>query len=149
MVIIKIFIGADHQGEKCKEKVIEYLKNNEIDVYDTGLKNNPLDDYPDFAFAVCDNVLKNNGLGILICGTGIGMSIAANKVKGILCARVVNENDAFTCKNHNGANVISFGCNIDFEEIKKIVDAFIATKSPTNERHLRRIDKVIKKEQEA
>ena len=70
------------------------------------------------------------------------MSIAANKVKGIRCARVFDENDAFTAKNHNGANVIAFGINLSLEEIYKIIDTFIATKSPCEERHLRRIEKI-------
>ena len=70
------------------------------------------------------------------------MSIAANKVKGIRCARVFDENDAFTAKNHNGANVIAFGINLNLETIFKIIDTFIATKNPCEERHLRRIEKV-------
>lgn len=146
MIIIKVFLGVDHQGDKYKKEIIDYLKSNGIDVIDTNLPNDPSDDYPDFAFKVCQNVLDNNGLGILVCGTGIGMSIAANKIKGIRCARVVNENDAFTAKNHNGANVIAFGVSIDIEEVKKIIDTFIVTKNPNEERHLRRIEKIINQE---
>lgn len=146
MIKIKIFLGVDHQGAKFKEEIFEYLNSNGIEVEDTMIQNEALDDYPDFAFEVCDKVLNHNGLGILVCGNGIGMSIAANKVKGIRCARVVNENDAFAAKNHNGANVIAFGTDIDIEDIKKIIDTFIATKSPTEERHLRRIEKIINKE---
>ena len=70
------------------------------------------------------------------------MSIAANKVKGIRCARVFDENDAFTAKNHNGANIIAFGINLSLEEVYKIIDTFIATKNPSEDRHLRRITKV-------
>ena len=70
------------------------------------------------------------------------MSIAANKIKGIRCARVVNSDDAFTAKNHNGANVIAFSSNIDLEEIYKILDNFIMTKEPDEERHLRRLEKI-------
>ena len=70
------------------------------------------------------------------------MSIAANKVKGIRCARVFDENDAFTAKNHNGANVIAIGINLNIEEVYKIIDTFIATKAPNEERHLRRIEKI-------
>lgn len=139
---MKIFIGADHQGIKCKETLIKYLKKNDIDVEDSSIPNNPLDDYPDFANDVCQKVLKNDGLGILICKTGIGMSIAANKIKGIYCAKVANENEAFLCKNHNGANVISLDAFIDSAVIEKIVDVFITTKNPTDERHLRRIAKI-------
>ena len=144
MIKIKIFLGVDHQGAKYKDDIITYLKSNGIDVEASELKNNATDDYPDFAYDICKKVIQENALGILVCGSGIGMSIAANKVKGIRCARVFDENDAFTAKNHNGANVISFGVNIDLDTIYKIIDTFIATKSPCEERHLRRIDKVKK-----
>lgn len=142
MIIIKVFIGVDHQGVKYKDNIFEYLKSNGIDVSCIDLTNNPLDDYPDFAYLTCKKVLENNGLGILVCGSGIGMSITANKMKGIRCARVFDENDAFTAKNHNGANVIAFGVNLDIDEIYKIIDTFIATKNPCEERHLRRIEKI-------
>ena len=118
------------------------MKSNGIAAYSVDLTNNPTDDYPDFAYLTCQKVLENNALGILVCGSGIGMSIAANKVKGIRCARVFDENDAFTAKNHNGANVIAIGINLKIEDIYKIVDTFIATKSPSEERHLRRIEKI-------
>ena len=144
MIKIKIFLGVDHQGAKYKDDIITYLKSNGIDVEASELKNNATDDYPDFAYDICKKVIQENALGILVCGSGIGMSIAANKVNGIRCARVFDENDAFTAKNHNGANVISFGVNIDLDTIYKIIDTFIATKSPCEERHLRRIDKVKK-----
>ena len=144
MIYIKIFLGVDHQGLKCKDKILEYVKSNGFDIEAIDLENNEMDDYPDFAYRVCMKVLENDGLGILVCGSGIGMSIAANKVKGIKCARVVDENDAFTSKNHNGANVIAFSANIPFETIEKIIDNFLVTKSPNEERHLRRIEKVNK-----
>ena len=139
---MKIFLGVDHQGVKYKNDIINYLKSNGITVEVSQVKNNPTDDYTDFALDVCKKVLKENGLGILVCGSGIGMSIAANKVNGIRCARVFDENDAFTAKNHNGANVIAFGINLNLETIFKIIDTFIATKNPCEERHLRRIEKV-------
>lgn len=144
MIKIKIFLGVDHQGVKYKDDIIAYLKSNGIAVEVSALENNPTDDYTDFALDVCKKVLSENGLGILVCGSGIGMSIAANKVKGIRCARVFDENDAFTAKNHNGANVIAFGINLSLDTIYKIIDTFIATKSPSEERHLRRIAKIDK-----
>ena len=144
MIKIKIFLGVDHQGVKYKDDIIAYLKSNGIAVEVSPIKNNPTDDYTDFALDVCKKVLSENGLGILVCGSGIGMSIAANKVKRIRCARVFDENDAFTAKNHNGANVIAFGINLSLDTIYKIIDTFIATKSPSEERHLRRIAKIDK-----
>ena len=141
---MKVYIGCDHKGVECKEKIINYLKSNDIKVYDTLKKNEEYDDYPDFAVEVCQSVLncKENALGILICNTGIGMSIVANKINGIYCARIVNENEAFLAKDHNGANVIAISAMLPMEKVEKIVDTFIATKFPTEERHLRRINKV-------
>ncbi len=144
---MKVFIASDHRGLIAKEEVSKYLKENNIEVLEIGLENNEFDDYPDFAFKLGRLVNENEGsLGILICGNGIGMSIAANKIKGIRCARVVDKDDAFKAKNHNGANVIAIGENLDINNIYEIVDAFILTKPATEERHLKRIDKIIKYE---
>lgn len=148
MITIKIFLGYDHQGVKCKDDIINYLNEFGYIVETPDIINNDNDDYPDFAKWVCEHVLKEHSLGILVCGSGIGMSIVANKFKGIRCARVVDSNDAFTAKNHNGANVIAFSSNIPTEEIHNIIDNFIMTKEPSEERHLRRIEKINKIESE-
>lgn len=148
MITIKIFLGFDHQGVKCKDEIINYLNEFGYEVLTPDIPNNDQDDYPDFAKWVCEKVLNEHSLGILVCGSGIGMSIAANKIRGIRCARVVDGNDAFTAKNHNGANVIAFSSNIKAEEIHNILDNFIMTKEPSEERHLRRIEKVNKIERE-
>ncbi len=93
---MKVYIGTDHRGVETQNKIVNYLKDLGIDINISKLKHNDNDDYPDFAFDVCKRVVDNkNSLGILICGTGIGMSIAANKVKGIRAARCVNTDDAF------------------------------------------------------
>ena len=145
---MKIYIGADHRGVQLKNKIIEYLKEENFDVEESTIQNNELDDYPDFACDIARKVINNkNSLGILICGNGIGISIAANKVRGIRCARVVNSDDAFKAKNHNGANMIAFG-GIDENNAKEIVDMFISTKPASEERHLKRINKIEKIEQE-
>ena len=147
MIKIKVFIGVDHNGVKLKELITKYLTDNGIENELVSINNTPDDDYPDIAYDVCMKVLKENGLGILVCGTGIGMSIAANKIKGIKCARVVDEEDAITAKNHNGANVIAFSGKLKVSNIKKIIDAFILTKNPSEERHIRRINKIDKIEE--
>lgn len=140
---MQIFIGADHRGVELENSIYEHLKKEGFDVYKSKLINSNDDDYPDFAFDVCKNVLKDKeNLGILICGNGIGISIAANKVKNIRCARITSEEDAHHAKNHNGANVIAFG-GIPSQEAIKIVDTFIETPVVTEERHLRRIQKII------
>ena len=144
---MKIYISADHKGVELKNEVINYLTNNGITVIDIGLANYDLDDYPDFAFAVCDKVVKDDdSLGILICGNGIGMSIAANKVDGIRAARAVSVDDAFKAKNHNGANVLALSSEVDLATTKEIVDTFIITKTATDERFRRRIEKIEKYE---
>jgi len=146
---MKIYIGGDHQGEKMAKIILEKLKKEGYNVEYTKIKNQATDDYPDFAFDVCKNVLKEKeNRGILLCGNGIGISIAANKVIGIRCARVLNEEDAHHARNHNGANVIALG-GLNEEESLKIVKTFLETAEPTEERHLRRIEKIIKYEQGA
>ena len=144
---MQIFIGSDHRGVSLKQEIIKNLKEDGFNIEDTKLQNNELDDYPDFAFEVGKNVIKNEkALGILICGNGIGISIAANKVKGIRCARVLNEEDVFKAKNHNGANIIALPGDLSIDKAMEIVNVFISTKSASEERHLKRINKIIKYE---
>ena len=142
---MRIIIGSDHRGVELKNQIIANLKNDGFEVVESSVKNNENDDYPDFAFDVANKV-KNDDLGILICGNGIGISIAANKVKGIRCARVVDVDDVFKAKTHNGANIIAFGANNDIDKVMEMVNVFIVTKYPTEERHLKRIEKIIKYE---
>ncbi len=149
--ILKIYIGCDHRGVLLKNKIIKYLKENGINVEDIGIPNDPLDDYPKFAFKLGEMVGQNKGsLGILICGSGVGMSIAANKVKGIRCVRAVSVDDAFKGKNHNGANVIAIGSEAtpDFNLVKNMIDTFINTKAPNEERHLKRVNAIERYEDE-
>jgi ribose 5-phosphate isomerase B len=141
-----IYVATDHTGVKVKEEVIKYLESNGIEAKDIGLPNHDTDDYTDFAFELGRLVIQDKALGILICGNGIGMSIAANKVKGIRAARVCSVDDACKAKNHNGANVITFGANLDMDLIKEIIDSFIGTKGPDEERHMRRVAKIEKYE---
>ena len=142
-----IYIAADHQGVELKNTLIEYLNTNGLNVKEIDMENSELDDYPDFAFKLCELVRDNkNSLGVLICGNGVGMAIAANKVTGIRCVRAVNSDDAFKGKNHNGANVLAIGANLGIETIKEIVDTFISTKPASLERYLNRINKIIRYE---
>ncbi len=144
----KIFIGSDHTGTKMVEELIQYIKSKNIEVEKSKLENNPLDDYPDFAFEIGEKVVEFGAQGILICGNGIGISIAANKVNGVRCARVLTEDDAFKCKNHNGANIIALSAGTDIELTKKIVDTFLNTERPKEERHINRVNKIFSYEQE-
>lgn len=141
---MKIFIGCDHRGVNLKKEIITRLHEDGIDLIDTVLPNSDDDAYPDFAFEVGENVVKNPGsLGILICGNGIGISIAANKVKGIICARALTTDDAFKSKNHNGANVIALSSEVDIDTTMQIINVFITTKPASEERHLKRINKIL------
>lgn len=139
-----IYIAADHLGVEVKNSLIEHLNINGLNVQEISIENEDFDDYPDFAFKLCKMVKEDiNSLGILICGNGVGMSIAANKVKGIRCVRAVTSDDAFKGKHHNGANVLAIGANLGIDLAKEIVDTFITTKPATLDRYLRRIEKII------
>ncbi len=143
---MKIYIGCDHRGLDLKIKLTNYLKENNLNVIDIGLENSEADDYPEFAFKLGEMVRDTDkALGILICGSGVGMSIAANKVKGIRCVRAVSVDDAFKGKNHNGANVIALGSEVttDFNLVKEMVDTFITTALPSEERHLNRVKTIL------
>lgn len=147
---MKIYIGCDHRGINLKKKLISYLIDNGIDIEDIGIPNTESDDYPIFALKLGEMVRDTvNSLGILICGSGVGMSIAANKVKGIRCVRALSVDDAFKGKNHNGANVIALGADIttDFNQVTEIIDTFINTKNPSEDRHLNRVKAITEYEE--
>ncbi len=142
---MKIYIGSDHRGVDLKLRLTDYLKENGLEVEDIGIPNNKQDDYPEFAFKLGEMVRgEDNSLGVLICGSGIGMSIAANKVKGIRCVRAVSVDDAFKGKNHNGCNVIAIGSEVttDFNLVCEMVDTFINTKTASEERHVKRVEAI-------
>jgi len=138
---MKIYIACDHQGVNLKKYLLENIKGYEI--LSPSIENTPKDDYPDFAFALTNLMDKKKDLGILICGTGIGISIAANKVKGVRAARCVSIEDAKLSKQHNHANVICIPASLSNEDALNIINAFLETPYDNDERHLRRISKII------
>lgn len=144
---MKIFIGADHGGKDLKEALIKDLTDKGHEVLDMYIKNeSEVDDYPDTAYLVCKGVMDNDGsLGIVICRDGIGMSIAANKYKGIRCARILNEKDATKARAHSAANVIALGSEnyLSAEDTIKMVEIFVNSPLPTEERRIRRINKIM------
>ncbi len=136
-----IGIGNDHRGYELKNKLIEYLQEKNYNVKDLGSKTTESTDYPIYAFKVGEAVInKEIDLGILICRTGIGMSIACNKVKGVRCGKVDSVEDARLCKIDNNCNVMSVSYEKTFDELKKIIDTFIETEFTNEERHLRRVN---------
>ncbi|HEY8405585.1 MAG TPA: ribose 5-phosphate isomerase B [Acholeplasma sp.] len=145
---MKIALGSDHAGLELKNALVEYLSSKGYEVTDYGTKSVDRVDYPDYATLVSKKVASHEeDLGILVCGTGIGMSIAANKVKGIRAALVFNELTARLAREHNHANVIAIGGRTTLtEEAKRIVDAFLSAYEEP--RHQVRIDKIAKIEEE-
>ena len=144
---MKIAIGSDHRGYELKEKLIPYLKKKGYEVLDLGTDSEKSVDYSDFGIAVGEKVRdKEADFGIVVCGTGIGISIAANKVKGIRCARITNAKDAKETRIHNNANVIALNESMFLFEAKDIVDAFLTTEYVPNERFERRINKMLEYE---
>jgi ribose 5-phosphate isomerase B len=142
-----IVIGSDHTGIKLKEDIIKYLKEIKMQVEDvTDYKNQEGDDYPDIAKVICQNVLKNkNNLGIAICGTGIGISIACNKFNRIRAALCVDSHMAKMSRNHNNSNVLCLGAMLpyakDFENVKEILNEYL-NNDFEGDRHNRRIEKI-------
>lgn len=141
MKIEKIVIGSDHAGYDLKLKVIEKLENKGIMVKDVGTYSTDSCDYPTYADAVCKAIqLGEFEMGILICGTGIGMSIAANKHAGIRAACCSDIYSAKLTRQHNNANVLCFGARVIGDEIAyELVDTFLNTDFLGGERHLRRV----------
>ena len=146
----KITIGSDHAGYELKLKVIAHLKERGIEAIDVGTYSTDSCDYPDFAHAVCKNVQEGvTELGILVCGTGIGMSMAANKHKGIRAAACSDTFSARLTRMHNDANVLCFGERVVGMGLAcDLVDAFIDAEFEGG-KHARRVDMItaIEKEQ--
>ncbi len=139
---MKLAIATDHNGVNEKKEIMKAIP--EIEWLDKSPNNYDTDDYPDFAFAVCEAVNnKEADLGVLMCGTGIGMSIAANKVKGIICGHCSNVEQAHLTREHNHANVIALSYKQDLNELIEMIKEFIATKPSEEERHCRRVNKIL------
>src|SRR5574344_66483 len=146
---MRIAIATDHNGVEQKKELITYLEGLDYKIVDLSPNNTPVDDYPDYAKKVCDYVVNNEAdYGILMCGTGIGMSIAANKVHGIRAAKVSNTNEAFLTRNDNDANVLTMSYREPLEDIKNISKVFLETPYSNEERHTRRIKKVMEMDNE-
>ena len=146
--MIKLGIASDHRGYILKEQIIDRLMNK-YDITDCGTTSTESVDYPDFAFKL-GNLVKDKEVdfGVAICGSGIGISIACNKVKNVRCAKVSNEEEAKVTRNDNDANIVAFSANISLDDALKIIDAFINTPFSKEERHQKRIDKITRYEEE-
>jgi ribose 5-phosphate isomerase B len=145
----KIVIGNDHGAVELKFRIIEYLKRQGFEIANMGIDSENSVDYPDIAEKTCKEYLRGGyDFGIVSCGTGIGISISANKIKGIRCAVVHDLYTAEMAKAHNNANFLAFGGRVQYScTVEEMIDKFIATKFIGEERHARRVDKIMKIEE--
>ena len=147
---MRIALGSDHAGYGLKEKLKSYLVGRGYSVDDCGTNSTDSCDYPDFAHAVATRVAGQRAeRGILVCGTGIGMAISANKTAGVRAANITSEVEAQLSREHNDLNVLALGARLLGEEqAKKVVDVWLAT-AFAGGRHQRRVDKITELEKEA
>jgi ribose 5-phosphate isomerase B len=143
MTSMKIALGADHAGFELKEKIKAYLAQKGIAVEDHGTHSSDSVDYPDYARTVGEEVVaKHADFGILVCGAGIGMSIAANKVPGVRAANIHSEVEAKLSREHNNANILALGGRLlDEKTALQIVDCWLSTPFAGG-RHERRVEKI-------
>lgn len=141
---MKISIASDHAGFEQKQLLVEYLQSKGHEVIDRGPADDNRVDYPDFAQVVAADVVNGTvERGVLVCGTGIGMAIAANKINGVRAANIVSPAFAALCREHNDANVITLsGRFVDPSANKEILDTFLSTEFGGG-RHAGRVEKIM------
>lgn len=139
-----IAVGCDHGGFEYKQMIIQHLEDRQFEVKDFGTYTPDSCDYPDYAKPVAQAVLSGEcEFGILICGTGIGMSMTANKIPGIRAALVGDSFSAQATREHNNANILCMGARvISAAKALEITDIFLDTPFSNDERHIRRISKI-------
>ncbi len=145
-----IYISCDHGGIQLKNAVAEMLRADGADVTDLGTYSAESVDYPDYGFAVAERVAQSGGKdkGIVICKSGVGMSMCANKVKGVRCALCFNAEMGRLCREHNNANVLALGAgNTDIATALDIVKAFLSTEFAGG-RHADRVEKIVRYEEQ-
>lgn len=141
-----VFIATDHRGFELKNKLVEYLQEKNIRIEDFGnYQFDPLDDHPDFAQKVAQAVQQNaqENLGIVICGSGIGVSIAVNRFKHIRCGVALNEEQVQHGRENDHTNILAIASDYtNFETAKKYVDIFLMSRPKRDEKYIRREDKL-------
>ncbi len=140
---MKIALGADHRGYKVKEKIKNHLESKEYEIEDFGTNSEESVDYTDFAIKVGESVAKkNSNRGILVCWTGIGMCIAANKVKGVRAASCLSKEAAQLTRQHNDSNVLCISAKFTpNDQLLEIVDTWLETEFEGG-RHIPRVKKI-------
>ena len=143
---MKLFIGADHRGFELKNKLIEYIQEKDIRIEDLGnYQYEPEDDYPDYAKKVAEAVLQDpeNSLGIVICGSGVGVDIAANRYRGIRCGLAISEEQVGHIRENDHITILALSADsYDFEAAKTFVDRFLEAQPKKIEKYLRRARKL-------
>lgn len=145
-LMMKYFLGTDHAGFEVRDFILDYFMQRDLEIVDLSPLNDERVDYPDYAQKVCLEVLKDsNHYGILICGSGIGMSISANRFEGIRAGLCMDAYMAKMARAHNDANVLCLGARISgLGEIESILEAFLQTEFEGG-RHFERIKKIEKR----
>lgn len=144
---MKVALGADHRGFALKEKLKTFLSQRGYQILDKGTSTTDRTDYPDYAFKVGEAVTTKRAVrGILICATGIGMSIAANKIPGVRAALCLNERMARLSREHNNANILCLGADLlNPTRAKRITRVFLTARF-TKGRHTQRVQKILRQE---
>lgn len=144
---MKIGLCSDHRGFYLKSELIKFLREKGYEIVDFGTDSDESVDFPDFAFKLGDAIVNGDvTMGIAICGTGIGMSIALNKVRGVVCGKISNASEAMLCRSHNNANCIAMSEDISYDNAKEMVMKFINTPFSNMPKYVRRNKKISDRE---
>ena len=139
-----VYIGADHKGYRLKNSIRDWMRSSGYDCTDLGNKEyNTEDDYTDIAIVLAEKVVSERSRGILICGSGVGVCVAGNKVTGVRAALVTNEKQARLSREDDDANILCLSADTVSDEInRQIVEVFLETTFSSKENHIRRINKI-------
>lgn len=145
----QIYISSDHGGFKLKNELINWLTESEYEVADMGpFELQPEDDYPEYAFPLAEKVAQEEGvIGVLICRSGNGMAIAANKVKGIRAALCFSDQHAAKSREDDHANILVLDADYSGQTPQEILQAFLSASPSNDERHVRRVNEIAKYEE--
>lgn len=143
LIMREVMMGSDHRGFELKEKIKKHLRSKGWQITDMSPEKNQSDDYPDIAIAVAEKISQVNGLGVLVCGSGAGVCVAANKVNGVRAAMAINPRQARKMKEDDDINIVCLSNDfISEDENTEIVEEFLNSVFASEERFIRRIQKI-------
>ena len=137
---MKLAIANDHRGYDLKKYIIKHLKG--VEIIDLGSDSKEFSDYSKYGIKLGEYVVKNKCFGLAICGSGIGISIACNKVKGVRCAKVDFIKEAIITRKDNDANIVAISGEINYEKAVRIIEEFLNTEFSKKERYIKRINQI-------